>query len=394
MEFLEGMFIGLISGYLNLVGIPLNSLVGTLFILLMFPTPVALGYWTVSQALVLTQVIGELFYVVDKELDDNSPIEMAKQAGDLKYIANYVIRTEGLFIFIKAAIIFFVINDPNFFGSNPVISAIIKISTFIMVLFIMRCMWVRYKYESLEVLIKYLVGALSIILLFIFMQKANIGTFNSIPLLLSVVFLDLPSLYGNKEEILHPQLEPKSFSWEYFQRDYGYLLIVFICNIGIGTSKLTNYMLPEEGSESNIALNLCLGKSVSSFVSSVLWILFASTRSALEDSVSYIELTEIKNYGAAIIIVMLLTHVTCLLNKKWLIEQAEKPLKNLTKTWVNSIILLLMLTFSLHGQLNLFILILLFIIGVLINVFVNQAKIPNSALSFITTYVPVSGMLF
>jgi hypothetical protein len=255
-------------------------------------------------------------------------------------------------------------------------------------------MFNKYKYESKETIFKYMLGAFSIILLFSIMQKANIGALNSIPLLLGVVFLDMPLLYGRKEKKLKPQLKTNGFHWESYKIDYGYLLIVFICNLGIGTSKLANFIQPDETCDTNEAINLCLGKSVSAFVSSSLWILFASTRSALEDTVSYIDLSELKEYGLAVAFVIITVFITAYNNKDWIIEQAENPLNSISKTIVNATILFLMVAFSLHGQFNIITCVILFIIGILINYFVNKSNIPNSALSFITTYVPLSGMIF
>jgi hypothetical protein len=393
--FLLGVIIGGISAIFNMYGVTINSTIGTMFLLLAAPTPVAFGYWAVSQGLVLTGIIPELFYVEDKDLDENQLgcVELTKQKGETLFVVEHLIDTEKFLVVFKAALISIIGLQSSVISQQAeVFKAGIKGISFILAIIIVYNIGKKLLELDKEEKIKYAAALIAGILLFSLIQHFNIAVYNSIPLLLGVIFADLPAFYNNREPIVWNQIAPGKTSAGFMKMDSWYLFWVALANLGIGTSKLANFVSVEETSAHNEAYNLSLGKLIAAFISTLLWLLFASTRSATEEALSMVDIFLLKEYWFAIVVVMVASFLLMCTLKDLMIDQIQQPLSNNTKTINNIMVLFVMFCFALSPELNLITAGCLCALGILLNILVNKMSIPNSALSFVTTYVPISSM--
>ena len=395
--FLLGVVLGVISALLRLIGVPIDSLVGTVFLLFTNNPYIALGYWSTCQGLIMCQTIGELYYTADKDLDDTSCVYTERRKGNMTMHIPALYRFELYLTSYKVVALVFIANISTTTDA-PVIKLLITGISFILG-FTVICFTINKlinEYTGLQRIV-YILTAIGMILLFKLLLSFDIGVFNSIPLLLGISFMELPALYINKKKPIrfHQGNRSLKYCGVLDWVDYSYLILVLFANLGIGTSRLTNFIGNDGKNEGYQLLNIYAGKHVAAFTSSMLWILLSSNRSALEETVTNVDSAFLFNsLGIVIFTICSFTYISHRLMGLF-IDLANSPLNDISKTFCSISILSLLITLSLVGTpFNTVFLLTFICLAIGFNVLVNYVNIPNSALSFITIYIPLTGLLF
>jgi hypothetical protein len=395
--FLLGVILGVVSSLLRLIGVPIDSLVGTTFLLFTNNPYIALGYWSTCQGLIMCQTIGELYYTADKDLDDTSCVYTERRKGNMTMHIPALYRFEMFLTSYKIVALLFIAHISTTTDA-PGIKLLITGLSFILgaAVIILTIKKLITEYTPLQRIV-YLVVAIVMVILFKVLLSFNIGMYNSIPLLLGISFMELPALYPNKEKTyrFHQANRSLEFYGSLDWIDYSYLIIVFFANLGIGTSRLSNFVENDGKNEGYQLLNMYAGKHVGAFTSSMLWILLSSNRSALEESVTNVDSAFLFNSLGIVSFTIIMFSIISYKLMGFFIDLANSPLNDISKTLCSISILFVLISLSLVGtSYNLLFLLTFLLLAIGFNVFVNYIKIPNSALSFITIYVPLTGLLF
>jgi hypothetical protein len=394
--FLLGVILGVISSLLRLIGVPIDSLVGTTFLLFTNNPYIALGYWSTCQGLIMCQTIGELYYTVDKDLDDRDCVDVERFKGNMTMHIPHLYRFEFYLTAYKIIALVF-ISYISTTTDAPGIKLLITCISFILglIVIILTIKKLIVEYTPLQRIV-YLLTAIGMVILFKVLLSFNIGMYNSIPLLLGISFMELPALYPNKvEPIRYHQTNDLTFYGVLDWIDYTYLVIVFFANLGIGTSRLSNFVENNGKNEGYQLLNIYAGKHVAAFTSSMLWILLSSNRSALEETVTNVDSAFLFNSLGLVSFTIIMFSIISYKLMGFFIDLANSPLNDISKTLCSISILFVLISLSLAGtSYNLLFLLTFLLLAIGFNVIVNYIKIPNSALSFITIYVPLTGLLF
>lgn len=398
--FFLGVCLGIIGSLLTLVGVPINSTMGTIFLIFSANPFVALGYWSTSQGLSICTTIGELYYTTDKDIDDTSCVQAERMNGNINLILGDLYHFDLFFTILL--IVFLLVLGINSFIFSEYTEALkfgITALSIILGLIILykTIMQLAYEYEALERIV-YVLTIIGVFILFKSLLAFNIGVFNIIPLLLGISFMEFPSLYignSNKKVRTYKQMDDLHSVSNMDWIDYVYLFEVFVCNLGIGSSKLINYLeIEDHNNTEQKVMNLYAGKIIAAFTSSFLWLLLGSTRSALEESVSTVEMYNLFNSLPIIICTIIFFKYISSSYREVLVDIANSPLENLPRTICSICILTVLIMLSAYGSFNIFFIMLFVLLAIGFNVLVNYINIPNSALSFITYAVPFTGLVF